>query len=151
MLSSDHIELLAAEGNGTTANKMSVTTGIAYQKLLKTVGKLPTAQRSLNNLPRVDGVDWAKVYMLPRQVTIESSLCSLEIVIGGFQEMTSKCHLPKSAYPIGLQTINFIHFGSKALFPKIKQKYHLPKSANPIRLQTVKRIHFGNARHSPKS
>ena len=61
MLSNDHIELLAAEGNGPTANKMNVTARIAYQILLKNIVKLPTAQRSLNNLLRLNSVDWTKV------------------------------------------------------------------------------------------
>ena len=30
MISNDHIDFLAAEGNDPTANKTSVTTGIAY-------------------------------------------------------------------------------------------------------------------------
>ena len=81
MLSSDHIEFLATEGNGPTANKMSVTAGIAYQKLLNTIVKPPTAQRSLNNLLRINSVDWTKVYMLQRQVTIELSLCSFQYKI----------------------------------------------------------------------
>ena len=81
MLSSDHTEFLATEGNGPTANKMSVTAGIAYQKLLKTIVKPPTAQRSLNNLLRINSVDWTKVYMLQRQVTIELSLCSFQYKI----------------------------------------------------------------------
>ena len=54
---------------------------MAYQILLKNIVKPPTAQRSLNNLLRLNGVDWTKVYMLPRQVTIESSLCSFQYKI----------------------------------------------------------------------
>ena len=42
MLCSDHTELLAAEGNGLTANKMNVVAGIAYQKLQKTKVEPPT-------------------------------------------------------------------------------------------------------------
>ena len=76
--SSDHIELLAAESNGPTANKMSVTAGIAYQILLKNTVKPPTVQRSLNNILRLNSVDWANVCMFPRQVTIESSLRSFQ-------------------------------------------------------------------------
>ena len=60
---------------------MSVTAGITYQMLLKNIVKLPTAQRSLNNLLRLNSVDWTKVYMLPRQVTIESSLRSFQYKI----------------------------------------------------------------------
>ena len=82
MLSNDHIELLVAEGNGPTANKMNVTTGIACQILLKNIVKLPTAKISLNNLLRLNSVNWTKVYMPPRQeVTIESSLCSFQYKI----------------------------------------------------------------------
>ena len=73
--------LLAAEGNGPTANKMNVTAGIAHQILLKNIVKPPTARRSLNNLLRLNSVDWTKVYMLPRQVTIESSLRSFQYKI----------------------------------------------------------------------
>ena len=76
MLSNDHIELLAAEGNGPTANKMSATTGIAYLILVKNIVKPQTAKRSLNNLMRLNSVDWTKVYMILGQVTIESSLRS---------------------------------------------------------------------------
>ena len=46
MLFNDHTELLAAEGNGPTANERSVTAGIAYQILLKNIVKPPTAQTS---------------------------------------------------------------------------------------------------------
>ena len=46
MLSNGHLDLLAAEGKGKgpTANEMSITSGIAYQKLLKTIVKPPTAK-----------------------------------------------------------------------------------------------------------
>ena len=81
MLSKDHVEILAAESNVPTANKLSVTAGMAYQILLKNVVKPPTAQRSLNNLLRLNSVDWTKVYKLPRQVTIESSLRSFQYKI----------------------------------------------------------------------
>ena len=81
MLSKHHIEILAAESNVPTANKLIVTAGMAYQILLKNIVKPPTAQRSLNNLLRLNTVDWTKVYMLPRQVTIESSLRSFQYKI----------------------------------------------------------------------
>ena len=45
MLSKDHIEILAAESNVPTANKLSATAGMAYQILLKNIVKPPTAQR----------------------------------------------------------------------------------------------------------
>ena len=78
MLSNNHIELLVAEDNGSTANKMSVTAGIAYQILLKNIVKPPTAQRSSNSL---NSVEWGKVHMLSRQVTIELSLRSFKYKI----------------------------------------------------------------------
>ena len=81
MLSKDHIEILAAESNVPTANKLSVTAGMAYQILFKNIIKPPTAQRSLNNLLRLNSVDWTKVYMLPRQVKIESALRSFQYKI----------------------------------------------------------------------
>ena len=80
MLSNGHIELLAAEGNDPTANKISVTSGLACQKLLKTTVQPPTAQRSLN-LMGINSVDWTKIYMLPRKVTIEPSLRSFQYKI----------------------------------------------------------------------
>ena len=67
---------LAAEGNGPPANNMSITSGIAYQKLLKTIVKSPTAQRLLNNSLGINSAVWTKVYMLPRQVAIELPLRS---------------------------------------------------------------------------
>ena len=60
---------------------MSVTAAIAYQVLLKNIVKPPTAQRFLNNLMRLNSIDWTKVYMLPKQVTIESSLRSFQYKI----------------------------------------------------------------------
>ena len=50
MLSKDHIEILAAESNVPTANRLSVTAGMAYQILLRSIVKPQTAQRSLENL-----------------------------------------------------------------------------------------------------
>ena len=64
MLSDDHTELLATEGNDSTANKMSITSGITYQQLLKTIVKPPTAQPPLNNLLVINSVDWTKVFIL---------------------------------------------------------------------------------------
>ena len=63
MLSSGHIELLAAEGNGPTAKKMGITFGIAYQKLLKTIVKPPIAQRSLNNLLGISSVSTGQKFI----------------------------------------------------------------------------------------
>ena len=54
-------------GNNRIRNgHCTVTSKIAYQRLLKPITKPPTAQNSLTD------IDWKKVYMLPREAAIES-------------------------------------------------------------------------------
>ena len=58
-----------------------ITSKTAYQKLLKPITKPPTVQNSLINLLGLTDINWKKVYMLPRQATIESSLRSFQYKI----------------------------------------------------------------------
>ena len=58
-----------------------ITSKIAYQRLLKPITKPPTAQNPLINLLGLTDINWKKVYMLPRQATIESSLPSFQYKI----------------------------------------------------------------------
>ena len=53
----------------------------AYTKLLKSITSQPTFPKSLANLLQLDNVDWRKIYLLPRQTTIESSLQSFQYKI----------------------------------------------------------------------
>ena len=59
----------------------TVTSKTAYQRLLKPIKKPPTAQNLLISLLGLPDIDWKKVYMLPWQATIESSLCSFQYKI----------------------------------------------------------------------
>ena len=58
-----------------------MTSKSAYTKLLKSITNLPTSQKSLANSLQLDNVDWRKIYLLPRQTTIESSLQSFQYKI----------------------------------------------------------------------
>ena len=52
-----------------------------FGPMLKAIVKPPTTQRSLSNLLRINSVDWTKVFLLPRQVTTESSPHSFQYKI----------------------------------------------------------------------
>ena len=55
-----------------------ITSKVAYQKLLKQLVKLPTAQKSLERMLGLEDVDWSRIYLFPRATTIESSLRSFQ-------------------------------------------------------------------------
>ena len=59
----------------------NITSKIAYQRLLKSITKPPTAQNLLISLLGPTDIDWKKVYMVPRQATIEPSLRSFQYKI----------------------------------------------------------------------
>ena len=42
-----------------------ITSKVAYQILLKQLVKPPTAQKSLEKMPRLENVDWSRMYLLP--------------------------------------------------------------------------------------
>ena len=52
-----------------------------YTKLLKSITCPPISQKSLANSLQLDNVDWRKIYLLPRQTTVESSLRSFQYKI----------------------------------------------------------------------
>ena len=56
-----------------------ITSRIAYQKLIEPLINPPTSQKSLEKSLNINNIEWNKVYMLPRIVTIESSLRSFNI------------------------------------------------------------------------
>ena len=58
-----------------------MTSESAYTKLHKSITSPPTPQKSLANSLQLDNVDWRKIYLLPRQTTIESSLRSFQYKI----------------------------------------------------------------------
>ena len=62
-------------------NARIITTQSAYIKLVEPLINTPTSQNSLTKLLDLENVDWKKVYMLPRRVTIESSLRSFQYKI----------------------------------------------------------------------
>ena len=54
---------------------------MAYQKLIQPLSKPPTSQPYFKKVLGFGKVEWEKVYMLPRILTIESSLCSFQYKI----------------------------------------------------------------------
>ena len=60
--------------NNINKNVACISTKTAYQKLLIPLVIPPTSQKSLTKLLGLESVDWKKIYMLPRQVTIDSYL-----------------------------------------------------------------------------
>ena len=67
--------------NQLRPDMLIVTSKSAYTKLLKSITSLPTSQKPLANWLQSDNVDWRKIYLLPRQTTIESSLQSFQYKI----------------------------------------------------------------------
>ena len=66
---------LQNEGMACISSKM------AYQKLIQPLSKPPTSQLYFEKVLGFGKVEWGKVYMLPRIVTIESSLRSFQYKI----------------------------------------------------------------------
>ena len=58
-----------------------VTSKSAHTKLLQFITSPSTSQKSLANSLQLDNVDWRKIYVPPRQTTIESSLRSFQYKI----------------------------------------------------------------------
>ena len=79
-MSSQRIFLTGPSGSNRDEHCI-ITSKIAYQRLLKPITKSPTAQNSLISLLGLTDINWEKVYMLPRQATIESSLSSFQYKI----------------------------------------------------------------------
>ena len=73
----DNIRLV----NQLRQDMLNVTSKSAYTKLIKSITSQPTSQKSLANSLQLDNVDWRKIYLLPRQTTIESSLRSFQYKI----------------------------------------------------------------------
>ena len=59
----------------------AVTSKIAYQNLLKPLLSAPTAQSSLERVPKLTDIDFTKIYTLPRIITIESYLRTFQCKI----------------------------------------------------------------------
>ena len=82
MIWKDELQRNIPYSSGNNRNECCIITSkIAYQRLLKPITKPPTAQNSLVKLLEPTDINWKEVYMLPRQVTIESSLCSFQYKI----------------------------------------------------------------------
>ena len=60
---------------------LGITSEIAYQKFLKPLLRPPTAQKSLEQAYNLNNVNWGKIYLLPRVITIDSSLKSFQYKI----------------------------------------------------------------------
>ena len=58
-----------------------ISSKMVYQKLIQPLSKPPTSQPYFEKVLGFGKVEWEKVYMLPRIVTIESSLCSFQYKI----------------------------------------------------------------------
>ena len=68
----DELQRNIPHSSGNIRNEHCIITSkIAYQRLLKPITKPPTAQNSLIKLLGLTDINWKKVYMLPRQATIE--------------------------------------------------------------------------------
>ena len=68
-------------GTNEEFRMINITSKTAYKRLVTSLIKPPTAQKSLASLLGLTDIDWSNVYMLPRQVTIESSLRSFQYKI----------------------------------------------------------------------
>ena len=68
-------------GTNEESRMINITSKTAYKRLVTSLIKPPTAQKSLASLLGLTDIDWSNVYMLPRQVTIESSLRSFQYKI----------------------------------------------------------------------
>ena len=90
---SDNISL----ANQPRQDKLIVTSKIAYTKLLKSITSPPTSQKSLANSLQLDNVDWRKIYLLPRETTIESSLQSFQYKI-----LTNTLYLYERLFKFGI-------------------------------------------------
>ena len=78
----DELQRNIPYSSGNNRNERCIITSkIAYQRLLKPITKPLTAQNSLIKLLGLTDINWKKVYMLPRQATIESSLRSFQYKI----------------------------------------------------------------------
>ena len=66
------------EENITIKHIHYITSRSAYLKLIEPLIKPPTSQKALEKSLELNNVDWKKVFMLPRLVTIESSLRSFQ-------------------------------------------------------------------------
>ena len=78
----DELQRNIPYSSGNNRNERCIITyKIAYQRLLKPITKPPTSQNSLIKLLGPGDINWKEVYMLPRQVTIESSLRSFQYKI----------------------------------------------------------------------
>ena len=58
-----------------------ISSRMAYQKLVQPLSKPPTSQLYFEKVLGFGKVEWEKVYMLPRMVTIKSSLRSFQYKI----------------------------------------------------------------------
>ena len=58
-----------------------ISSKMAYRKLIQPLSKPPTSQLYFEKMLGFGKVEWGKVYMLPRIVTIESSLRSFQYKI----------------------------------------------------------------------
>ena len=78
----DELQRNIPYSSGNNRNERCIITSkIAYQRLLKPITKPPTARNSLIKLLGPTDINWKEVYMLPRQVTIETSLRSFQYKI----------------------------------------------------------------------
>ena len=78
----DELQRNIPHSSGNNRNEHCIITSkIAYQRLLKPITKPPTAQNSLINVLGLTDISWKKVYMLPREATIESFLRSFQYKI----------------------------------------------------------------------
>ena len=74
-----------------------MTSKSAYTKLIKSITSQPTSQKSLANSLQLDNADWRKIYLLPRQTTIESSLRSFQYKI-----LTNTLYLNERLFKFGI-------------------------------------------------
>ena len=83
--------------NQLRQDTLNVTSKSAYTKLIKSITSQPTSQKSLANSLQLDNADWRKIYLLPRQTTIESSLRSFQHKI-----LTDTLYLNERLFKFGI-------------------------------------------------
>ena len=76
----------------------------AYLKLIQPLSKPPTSQLYFEKVLGFGRMEWKKIYMLPRIVTIDSSLRSFQ-----YKFLITFCNLMKGYINLTLLTVHYTH------------------------------------------
>ena len=83
--------------NQLRQDMLNVTSKSSYTKLIKSITSQPISQNSLANSRQLDNANCRKIYLLPRQTTIESSLRSFQYKI-----LTNTLYLNQRLFKFGI-------------------------------------------------